>query len=327
MIGSPTHGWEHSLLSQAHEAYHSFRGHAGEPAGEGARATQALREETGLLEQAYTYCKQLTAEHSRSFYLASGLLPPEKRRAVRALYAFCRVSDDLVDEGSGDVVQEFNAWRQRILSPTPPAGDLVAVAWTDARVRYHIPVRYAEQLLDGVARDMEPARYQTFEELAAYAYGVASTVGLMSMYIIGFSGPEALPYAIRLGVALQLTNILRDVGEDWQAGRLYLPLDELAAHGLSEEDVGAGRVDDRWRRFLNFQIRRARRLYEEAWPGIGMLSDDGRLAIGMAAGVYRAILGDIEAHDYDVFNRRAYVGRWGKLRLLPGVWRRTRRFR
>jgi 15-cis-phytoene synthase len=182
-----------------------------------------------------------------------------------------------------------------------------------------VPARYVEQLLDGVGRDLAQQRYQTFDELAGYAYGVASTVGLMSMHIIGYAGPQAIPYAVKLGVALQLTNILRDVGEDRRAGRLYLPAEELAAFGLTEADLAAGRVDERWRRFMRYQIRRNRRLYAEAWPGIALLNRDGRLAIRAAADLYRAILADIEAHDYDVFSRRAHVSAWGKLRRLAAI--------
>ena len=213
------------------------------------------------------------------------------------------------------------------MAANPPANEPIALAWADARTRFGIPCQYGEQLLDGVARDLEQSRYETFDELATYSYGVASTVGLMSMHIIGFAGPEAIPYAIRLGVALQLTNILRDVAEDWQNGRVYMPQEELSAFRLREEDLEIGRVDDRWRAFMRFQIARNRRLYEEAWPGIGMLDADGRLAIAAAAGLYRAILDDIEAHDYDVFNRRAYVGRWRKLRILPGIWWGSRSFK
>ena len=142
----------------------------------------------------------------------------------------------------------------------------------------------------------------------------------MAMHIVGFSTVEAVPYAVKLGVALQLTNILRDVGEDWRAGRIYLPQEELEAFGLGEADLQAGRVDDRWRRFMRFQIERNRRLYREAWPGISMLSRDARPAIAAAAGLYRAILEDIERHDMDVFNRRAHLSGWEKLRRLPGTW-------
>jgi len=200
----------------------------------------------------------------------------------------------------------------------------VALAWTHTRIGYGIPLGYAEQLIKGVARDLTTTRYATFDDVTEYCYGVAATVGLMVMYIIGFSGPEAIPYAVKLGVALQLTNILRDVGEDWGVGRLYLPQDELSAFNLTEEDINAGHVDHRWTDFMRFQIERNRRLYSEALPGIALLDPDGRFAISAAAELYRAILEDIEAHDADVFGRRAYVSKWGKLRRLPGIWWRSK---
>jgi phytoene synthase len=149
----------------------------------------------------------------------------------------------------------------------------------------------------------------------------------MSMHIVGFAGPEAIPYAIKLGVALQLTNILRDVGEDWYSGRVYLPQDELAAFGLSEADLERRTVTDKWRSFMRFQVERNRRLYRESMPGIALLNRDGRFAINAAADLYQGILDDIEAHDYDVFGRRAFVGGWGKVRMLPGIWWRSRTVR
>lgn len=321
MIGSQPYTWELPLLSRAHEAYKEAYDSLAAP-DLYARAIDNRE----LLRDAYEHCERLTSVHSRSFHLASSLLPWAKRRAARALYAFCRVSDDIVDESEEQAAQKLAVWRSRTLSPSPAPEDLVSVAWHHARTRYAIPQKYAEQLLDGVGRDLQQHDYETFAELATYCYGVASTVGLMSMHIVGFSGREAIPYAVKLGVALQLTNILRDVGEDWQAGRLYLPREELAAFGLTEADLAHGRVDDRWRSFMRYQIRRNRRLYKEAWPGIGMLNADGRLAIAVAAGVYRAILDDIERHDYDVFRRRAHVTTWGKLRRLPGLWWQSRGF-
>jgi 15-cis-phytoene synthase len=252
--------------------------------------------------------------------MATGLLPSDKRRAMRALYAFCRLSDDIVDCSEANAKGALATWRRKALAPAPPLGDLVAVAWADTRFRYRIPQRYAEQLIDGVGRDLCRKRYRTFEDVAAYAYGVASTVGLMSMHIIGFAGEQAIPYAIELGVALQITNILRDIVEDWRSGRLYLPMDEMTAYGLTEADLDRGQVDDRWRAFLRFQIARNRRLYTEANPGIALLSRDGRFAVEAASELYRAILDDIEAHDYDVFHRRAHVSAWGKVRRLPRIW-------
>ena len=307
------HAWERTLLDLAYEALH------------GDHAVKPTAFDQPLLQNANAYCERITAEHSRSFHLASRLLPAGKRRAVRALYAFCRVSDDIVDRSAPDQAARLEEWRRRATAAYPPADDFVAVAWADARLRHHVPLRYAEQLIDGVARDLRQTRYDTFEELAAYCYGVASTVGLMSMHIIGFAGQEAIPQAIKLGVALQMTNILRDVGEDWRIGRVYLPQEELAAFGLDESDLAAGVVDDRWRAFMRFQIDRNRRLYAEAMPAIALLNKDGRFAIAAAAELYRAILDSIEEQDYDVFTRRAFVGKWGKIRMLPGIWWRSRR--
>ncbi len=244
---------------------------------------------------------------------------------MRALYAFCRVSDDIVDSPDGNRAARLRSWGAQALASNPPADDPVALAWADARARYAIPRRYAEQLLEGVGRDLEQNRYESFDQLAAYAYGVASTVGLMSMHITGFSGEEAVPYAIKLGVALQVTNILRDVGEDWLSGRVYLPVVELAAFELGEADLARGQVTDNWRAFMAYQIERNRRLYAESWPGIGLLHRDGRLAVAAAATFYQGILTDIEAHDYDVFSRRAHVSGWGKLRLMPGILWQTAR--
>jgi phytoene synthase len=253
-------------------------------------------------------------------------LPPDRKQAVRGLYAFCRVSDDLIDEGGSNKLQKLHLWRHHSLSEHPPLNDMVALAWADTRLSYSIPQRYAEQLLDGVASDLTKTRYADFEELTDYCYSVASTVGLMAMHIIGYESEEAIPYAVKLGVALQLTNILRDVAEDWENGRLYLPQDELAAFGLTEEDIEAGVVDGRWQDFMKFQIERVRRLYAEALPGIALLNKKGRFAIAAAAELYRAILDDIENHDYDVFSRRAHINKWEKLRRLPGIFIRSRTF-
>lgn len=262
-------------------------------------------------------CEAITAEHSRSFYMASALLPPEKRRAMRVLYAFCRTADNLAD---GDVDQpelRLRELRMGITGKVNVTDDPVLAAWARICTSYEIPLCYAEQLLDGVESDLTDRRYQTFDDLSVYCYSVASTVGLMSMHITGYSSQDAIPYAVKLGVALQLTNILRDVAEDWQSGRLYLPLDELAEFGLCEADIAAAVVDERWRSFMRFQIARAHQLYEESMPGIAMLHDDGRYAVAAAAMLYRGILDDIEAHDYDVFSRRAFVSRRRKMAILP----------
>ncbi len=205
--------WEPPLISLAQEALNSYVSEDHLPP-----ANQAL------LDRAYDYCEQLTQFHSKTFYMASGLLPKDKRRAARALYAFCRVSDDLVDCSVDDALNKLKSWQELTFEKEPTDEDAVALAWNDARRNYKIPWMYAEQLINGVAQDFSQTRYQTFDELTKYCYGVACTVGLMSMHIIGYSGSEAVPYAIRLGVALQMTNILRDVGDDWRNGRIYLPI-------------------------------------------------------------------------------------------------------
>ena len=176
------------------------------------------------LQKGYRRCAAVTARHSKSFHLASGLLPEEKRSAIRALYAFSRTVDDIVDEPStSDPRRDLDYWRKVVESASAPQDDLIAAAWADTLNRYRIPRHLALQLIDGVARDLSRTCYASFADLSLYCYGVASTVGLMSMCIVGFKSDEAVPYAIKLGVALQLTNILRDVAADARSGRITSP--------------------------------------------------------------------------------------------------------
>ena len=272
------------------------------------------------LETSYDYCKTITSIHSKSFYMASGLLPKEKRKSVRALYAFCRTSDDIIDNQGQKAQEDLEIWRHRGMQSVPRANDPVSIAWADTRKKFNIPGKYAHQLLDGVCNDINFKRYDSFSELTEYCYGVASTVGLMSMHIIGFKNETAIRYAIKLGVALQLTNILRDIAEDYQMGRVYLPKDELKTFGITEKHLREGIVDSKWRTFMKFQIARARMIYEEAWPGIMLLDSSGRLPIAAAATFYKGILNKIEENDYDVFSQRAHLNKWEKLRLVPNLW-------
>lgn len=307
-----TASWEHALELRA---YHALNNQS---------FLSPILFEQSLLQKAYRHCVDLTRHHSKTFYMASKLLPAEQRAAARALYAFCRVSDDLIDDGGKNRLRKLAVWKTESLSHTPNQENLVAVAWADARAKFTIPTQYAEQLLDGVAIDLTKNRFANFQELANYCYGVASTVGLMTMHIVGYRSEVAIPYAIKLGVALQLTNILRDVGEDWANGRLYLPQDELAAFNLTEQDINDGVISDNWRRFMQFQLYRTRALYQEAMCGIEMLGKDGRFAIAAAAELYRGILEDIENNDYNVFTRRAHLTKWQKTRRLPSIWYRAR---
>jgi 15-cis-phytoene synthase len=303
--------WELRLLLIAQEALQSQALH------------HSVQADKTVLDAAYQHCDAITYEHSRTFYMASSLLPYEKRRGARALYAFCRITDDIVDEPNSSLSERqerLDVWRLEIMQEHPKHHELVALAWADIQHKFYVPRDYASQLIAGCERDIAQTRYETFADLAEYSYGVASTVGLMAMHIVGFSGEEALPFALKLGVALQVTNILRDVAEDWRNGRVYLPQDELAAFGLSEADIERGIVTENWRKFMAFQIERTRQLYAESIPGIAMLKPDGRFAIAAAAELYRAILSEIEKRDYDVFSRRIHLSAFGKVRRLPIIW-------
>lgn len=280
------------------------------------------------MRPAYDACTRIVKTHSASFYFSAALLPPGKRQAVLALYAFCRLSDELVDGAASRglapaaTAHELAAWARRCAAPHPPAGETepVVLAWADTRRRFGIPQVLADELLVGVHMDLTIARYATWAALWIYCYRVAATVGQMSLYITGAVHPAAAPYAIRLGVALQLTNILRDVGADARQGRIYLPLADLARFGYPPRDLLAGVRDARFVALMQFEIARARALYAQAWPGIRLLARDSRLAVAAAATIYRAILARIETNGYDVFTRRARVSPGAKLALLPRAW-------
>jgi phytoene synthase len=305
--------WERRLLEMAREGIDRHHAYS-DPT---PVASDALME-------GYRNAEEITKVHSRSFHFASRFLPDHKRRGIRALYAFCRITDDIVDEPGKDVSAALKDWRTLIFSGESDPSDPVVLAWQDTRHRFQIPQTYVAQLIDGVGRDLQQTRYESFESLSEYCYGVASTVGLMSMHIIGYQHPEALRYAVKMGVALQLTNILRDVGADLQLGRVYLPRAELRRFDLDEEDLASGRISDRWREFMGFQIARVRRLYQQALPGIALLHRDGRFAVTAAAELYSGILGEIENNNYDVFARRAHLSTGQKLLGLPSIWLRSR---
>jgi 15-cis-phytoene synthase len=277
------------------------------------------------LSAAYAACREITRRHSKSFFLASRLLPFPKRRAMEALYAFCRTSDDLVDANANGAAA-LARWVALLRYPSPRLDHPVAVAWSDTRERYALSYELANELLAGVAMDLTVQRYATFADLWVYCYRVASVVGLLSMRIIGYA-PGAEAYAIRLGIALQLTNILRDIGEDARRGRIYLPQEDLHRFGLSEQDIFGGVRDDRFRALMRYQIARAELLYRASWPGVALLNRDGQMAVAAAALLYRGILAKIAANDYDVFNRRAHLTLAEKLLMLPRVRFRLSRLR
>lgn len=268
----------------------------------------------------FAQVEHIIREKSKTFQFATRLLPPLQRKAVRALYAFCRYTDDLVDTDEVGL-EELEGWRRKARLPSQQQDEAVLRAWCITRELFHIDMQYQEELIDGVAMDLVNRTYPTWEDLQVYCYRVASTVGLLSMPIIGLregvTFEQAKPYAVRLGIALQLTNILRDVGEDAQFGRVYLPEEDLAAFGLRRDDILQGVFDQRFIALMRFEIARAREIYLQALPGIAMLSPKARPAVGVAALLYRAILDEIETIHYQVFRLRAHTTLRKKIMLLP----------
>ncbi len=281
------------------------------------------------------HCARIVRGHARTFSLASRFLPPSKRRAAYALYAFCRVADDMVDlavEQRATGTQKKLAEYDRTLKAAHRGDQMTDPVFRElqwAIQRYSVPLDVLRELVAGVARDLAPVRYPTWGELARYCEGVASTVGEMCTHVFGVAGgtetrERALRYARILGVAMQLTNVLRDVGEDAIRGRCYLPDDDLALFGLTPDDILSGRVsseDERWRPFMAFEVGRARALYEMARPGIALLAPDSQRCATACAVGYSGILGAIESIGYDTLQVRARMSTPQRMRLLWNVWR------
>lgn len=296
------------------------------------------------IERAYRYCQHTTRTHAKSFYFSARFLPREKRRAIYAIYALCRHVDDEVDgaavnDESGarasvarwraelDAVYRGDEERFDFIGEDERSHDTspVLVAWRDMLKRYRIAQELPLELMRGVLMDTYQKSYETWDELRVYCYRVASVVGLMSSEIFGYSRPETLRYAESLGLAMQLTNILRDVSEDLSMGRVYLPQQDLRRFGLTEQDLRRGEVSEPFRALMRFEIERARMLYLEAERGIALLDRDARFTVLLAARLYARILDEIERSGYDVFTRRAHLSFDAKLRALPRIWLEARR--
>lgn len=265
-------------------------------------------------------CTRVTRSHGRTFYFASQLLPPAKRRAIHAAYAFCRVADDLVDAsdvlGPDLVEARLAAWEDQLDTPRDP----IALAYAHTRHRYDIPADPTHDLFAGMRMDLHPRPYATWDELRDYCYRVAGTVGLISAPILGLRSPSALPRAIDLGIAMQLTNILRDVAEDAALGRVYLPLEDLAAFGIDPESILAGAPNGDFPGLIEFEIARARAYYDAAREGIPELDLAGQVTTLASSHLYGKILHQIEGQKYDVFAQRACVPTSRKLREMPVIF-------
>ncbi|NNJ09671.1 phytoene/squalene synthase family protein [Chloroflexales bacterium ZM16-3] len=277
------------------------------------------------IAEAYRRCEEIIRESSKSFFLSTQFLPAKKRRAVRAFYAFCRVTDDTVDQATGDATRALAEWVQQARAAHPLTDDPVLLAWHDTRKIYNLPAALVDELLAGMAMDLTIHRYATFTDLWLYCYRVASVVGLLSMGVTG-AAPGAAPYAIKIGVALQMTNILRDVGEDARRGRVYLPQEDLERFGLTADDILNHVYDERFRSLMRFEVERTYRLYNESWPGVGLLPPDSRFGVAAAARVYQGILDNLVANDYDSYTKRAYLTLREKLVRLPRIWLDVQKF-
>jgi phytoene synthase len=293
------------------------------------------------LDESYERCRQVTAEYAKTFYLGTMLMSEEKRRAIWAIYVWCRRTDELVDGPQAATTTEatLDAWEQNLESIF--AGhpiDEYDLALIDTLERFPMSIQPFRDMIAGQRMDLYRNRYETFEDLYLYCYRVAGTVGLMSETVMGVDERQStVPWltegegnpteeAVALGIANQLTNILRDVGEDARRGRIYLPLEDLARFNYTEADLFNSVIDDRWRSLMQFQIQRARKFFTQAEKGVGRLSPDARWPVWTALLLYRQILNVIEKNQYDVFNTRAYVPKWQKFVMLPmaRIWAEVR---
>jgi phytoene synthase len=268
--------------------------------------------------------RRLNKKHGTSYYFATCLFPKHLREATFALYAFFRVPDEFVDNGAPDQAQQLlenwrTDWHKAYQSGT--STDPVLRLNAEVFHRYQIPFAYSESFLEAMFRDLSDTRYANYAELERYMYGSAAVVGLMMSHAIGFSDPRALEYAQKLGYAMQLTNFLRDIDEDFQQrGRIYLPLDDLQRFGVKEAQFAERYFDANFYSLMQFQMQRAHQLYEDAEPGIALLNSEGRRAVRVASALYRAILTKLEEQGSNPFAGRARTSTLEKVQRTMSVW-------
>ncbi|UCF65230.1 MAG: phytoene/squalene synthase family protein [bacterium] len=282
------------------------------------------------LKMSLKYARSQTAFYSKSFFLSSALLPKEKRWDTYALYSFCRYADNIVDRPRNrtpeELIQEVDALATELhmAYKTRESEHPVIKSFIHVAMKYQIPIIYPMELLEGVKMDLERNRYETFDDLYLFAYRVAGVVGILMTYVLGYKDDSAFEYAEKLGVAMQLTNILRDVQEDKNMGRIYLPQQEIEQFNLQEEDFFNENITTNFRKFMNFQVNRAHRYYLEAHDGIKLLTENTQFAIYAASKIYQGILLKIEARNYNPFLGRVFVSQGKKLLILLGELLRTR---
>lgn len=275
-----------------------------------------------LLQQSYEECKRLNALHGKTYYLATLLLPARKRPPVHALYGFARYADEIVDDLASTLSEQEKAdalrtWGDSVLQDlrNGKSEDLIGRALVDTVNKYSIPLSYFEAFMTSMAMDLTVTRYQNYDELMTYVYGSAVVIGLEMLPILGYNDARAIEAATALGTAFQLANFIRDIDEDIERGRIYMPLDELARFGVSEEMLLARTLTPEIVEALKFQIARVRELQATAEAGINFLDPISRPCIRAASELYCGIVDEIEANGYDVFNKRATTSKWRRLRV------------
>ena len=278
---------------------------------------------TTATQAAYAHCRDITRARAKNFYYAFRTLPAPKRRAIYAAYAFCRLCDDIAD-GDAPVEEKRAALGETRARLRGEAGsgqpNPVFDALGHAIAAYSIPVDLFEEVVDGVEMDLVKVRYDTFEDLREYCFGVASAVGLISIEVFGYEDEAAKEYAIDLGIAMQLTNIMRDLREDAERGRIYLPLEEIDAFGYSQQQLMDGVVNEQFRELMRFQADRARRYFASGSRLMPLLGPRARACPAVLAGVYGALLDSMERAGYDVFQGRIALSTRRKLFIMAKTW-------
>ena len=274
------------------------------------------------LRASYAECKRLNSLHGKTYYLATLLLPPAKRPFVHALYGFARYADEIVDDLASTLSPQEKAdvlrtWSSGVLSDLSAgkSNDAVGAALVDTVSRFDIPHQHFVDFLHSMEMDLTVSTYANYEALSEYVYGSAAVIGLEMAPILGALSDDAYESAKKLGIAFQLANFIRDVGEDLDRGRIYLPLDELAAHGVTEEMLHKRVLTPEIIAALKFQIARVRQLQTEAAPGIDLLHPTSRPCIRAASELYCGIVDEVEAIGYDIFNKRAKTSTARRLRV------------
>jgi len=271
------------------------------------------------IEDSYAFSERVARTEAKNFYYSFLLLSRPQRQAMCAIYAFMRYCDDLSDaEGVSDRAGAIARWEKDLESALAGAAPEHALwpAFSDAVARYRIPHEYFRAMIRGVSSDLEPRHIQTFQELYDYCYHVASVVGLTIIHIFGFDDPRAIELAERCGVAFQLTNILRDVREDAEHGRIYLPAEDLERFGVKTEELSAAAVSPALQSLLAFEAERARQYYSESEPLLDMVHSGSRASLRALIGIYSRLLERISNSGYEVLRERVRVPAWEKIWIL-----------